>query len=255
MIPDELKKYNAIEIEDGKGYIPVVSRITEPKILEYKIIETTPVLRKFKQERVQKFVDSKIKSQRIIFEQGLFRKMCTKYIDPKIIFQLFPYKLRNVTLHWWGLYFEGDIVNRFINKGEDGQKGTAVQWRWRACPSDYSSYSWEVIEDSADILSNWIHKLTEDNTGETLIGKLSQSITNKLPNGRYVDISAHWKTDEWSSSIFWQVVRYLTTGTLSTTSGFDVTVKYNWLGKTVTKSYHVNARIALPVEGNINWDW
>jgi len=252
---EKLKELGATNPEGTSGIIPVNPPATyEPEVLEYRAVDTTPLRVKMR----MKYIDPLIRRAMIAAEKGLIRtqwilrKTCTMYKDPVINFELIPIKVKNITCHVFSLKLSGDVVLRFTNKSKEGEEGTTVTWRWRACPTDPDAYSWHVVEGSADLAPSWSHSFVEDSTS-TVLGRISKAL-DKVYRGSSVEVTGYWETGS-LGDLLWNIVSILISGKITTRNGFDVTLKYYWLGKTQTISRHIDAKVVLPVEGNIRWSW
>jgi len=255
IIRQKLRELGATNPEGTSGIIPVSPpKILEPQILEYKVRDTTPIGIKVRRT----VVDPRMRKMAIMLEtkfyrtQGLLRKLCTMYKDPTIDFELVPVKVRNITFHAFSLKLTGDVVLRFTNKSKEGEEGTLYTWRWRSCPTDPDAYNWKVVEGSADLTPSWNHDFVEDSTG-ALLSRLNMKLS-KVSKGHYVEPTGYWET-KGLGDLVWSILSILITGKVATRNGFDVTINYYWLGKTQTINRHIDAKVVLPVEGNIGWSW
>ena len=221
-------------------------------VLEYSVKDTTPLWRKVKQQRIRSYTHRNIltvKEYGVI--QGIFRKVCTLYHDPKIEFRLVPVKARNITLHVFSGRITGEIVNEFTNESEEGEEGYYKTWRWRACPTDEDYYSWHEVPGSADLDNNWLHEAIEEETGK-LIARVTQKAA--VRKGDRVEVSASFETSG-LLDVIWTLLEIFWSGRVTTRDGYDVTIRYKWKGETQTVNRHVDARVILPVEGNVGVSW
>ena len=246
MIPRELIKFGAVEVSEGEGYIPLRNNpISEPYVLSVVVSDT--------KNYVVYPLSGPIRSiiRRLIWLL-LPKKECKMTVPPNIIYSLAPLKVTNVAFHWGGLYFTGDIVNKLQNNSQPGKIGICEVLFTESCPQDPGEYSWKEDEDSANITGNWVQNAWEDSTGVQFIRNLNQELQQYLTPNNWVTITGKWKTDSLVDT--WeQFLNILLTGTITTTHGFDVTIKYKFDGKMYTSQKHINIRVRLPVVGNINW--
>ena len=254
-----LREFGATNVEGTEGIIPVAPGPTEPEILEYAVRDTTPLRVKIRRLRVDPWVRRAelvwaTKFYRTQGLLGLLKKLCTSYKNPKISFEVRPRKVRNVVFHVFSLKFDGDVVCEFVNRSEEGEEGSCAVWIWQHCPPEGSpEYTdWKKVAGSADLVPSWAHNFVEDKTS-ALLGKIDKAL-GKVYKGRSVEVTGAWKTKGlWD--LAWTILSILVRGSVITRNGFDVTVKYTWLGKTQTISRHIDAKVELPIEGNIRWSW
>jgi len=223
-----------------------------PEILEYEMTDTTPIVRNFRQKVVRSYVHRNIETFRTLRLRGILKKVCVTYKDPIINFDLVPVKTRNVVFHMFSFRITGDIVNSLHNKSKEGEEGKHVTWRWKSCPTDPDVYDWEKVKGSADIISNWLHNFTEDSTG-TYLDEVRQSVSKKPP-GAEVEVSASWEKGGLGPVIF-TLLNIFLTGRVVLRNGYDVSVKYTWKDQTQTVNRHIDAKVALPVEGSVGVAW
>ena len=256
MIPTEVKQrleeLGAVFETEASGYIPVKTPLRVPKILAYNVRETTGVIRKLKQDVIRNYVHRNIVTFNTVGIQGILRKVCTMYKDPEIRFRLVPIKVRNVTFHLFSGRITGEIVNKFENNSKEGQEGYYITWRWRTCPTDPDVYSWRNVPGSADLKPNWLHDAIEETTNR-LISRVRQA-AGKVVKNDYIEIKSSFETTG-LLDVIWTLLQIFTSGRVTTRDGYDVTVTYEWKGQIQQRSYHVDARVVLPVEGNVNWAW
>jgi hypothetical protein len=196
-------------------------------------------------------------AERILFPQGIFRVTCKKYIDPKIAFEIFPIRARNVTFRVSCLCIEGDLDIGLRNTGEDGKEGRKTisrrQYMREGCPEDPNEYSWRVVEGSATLKDNSaIHDFWEDETGAYL-----SRLSHRLPDvavGQRVQVTGRFRTQS-LRELFETVLQIFRTGTVTLRNGFDVTVHYDWLGERREVKRRVNVRVIVPVEGSVSVAW
>jgi len=240
---EELEEMFGIKIISGYGVKVVPQVLKEPKILEYNVVETTTPVKELVNS-----TKATILGRLKFFE--LFKKTCYKYKPPVIDFEIVPVKVKNVEFHWGGLYFKGDIVVKFYNKSKEGKEGVAKVWRWESCPSSEEAYDWKVVPGSADLLGSWGHKFWED-TNDIFIDSVDANTGDYVKKNNYVCVTAKWQTQNLGDTALtlWNI---LTSGKIVTRNGFDVTVSYDFNG-TQQKTYHVDVKAVLPVEGNVKW--
>lgn len=248
----KLEERGAVFKTETSGYIPVKQRLAEPRILKYRETDTTPPLMEFRQDVVRNYVHRNI----VTFDRFgprpmyLFRKVCTKYHDPQILYKLSPVRIPTVTLHMLSGKLTGEIKSKFNNNSKEGEEGRYVTWRWRACSSEEDAYSWEKVAGSADIMPDWLHEAVETTT-EKVIAKVEQALEKVTKDDR-VSVEASFETTG-LLDIIWDLLDIFTTGTVTMNDGYDVTLKYKWKGETQTVNKHVDCTVALPVD-NVDWN-
>jgi len=119
------------------------------------------------------------------------------------------------------------------------------------CPEDPEVYEWETVEGSASLSAGWLNQFWEDTTN-TFISRLGQELKDRLDPRNYADVKGYWKTEPLSFDTFMTMWNIITTGTIVTRHGFDVTVSYNFNGEQ-TKTFHVDTRVRLPIRGDVSW--
>jgi hypothetical protein len=237
-------------VEPARAVISVTPPTPEPAVLDYteKIIGVRTVF-----IRPLEFVRSNW-----FWATGLFRVTCKKYVDPKIAYEVIPVKAKNVVFHVLGFYFEGDLVTRLTNKSEEGKEGTCVVRRLyytlHGCPVEEGKYSWKDVAGSADLFNNVADHAFSHVETNTHLAKVRET-WDKVAKGQAVDVTAHFKTGGIGSGAFWNIIQYITTGTINLRNGFDVTVHYNWRGETKEEKRRVDVRATVPVEGPISVTW
>jgi hypothetical protein len=254
---DELIRYlkENYATEEREGVLYVYPEVTyfSPEVVEYKVADTTPIVRRIRQDVVRNYVYRNVKSVSLYGAMGLFRKVCVMYKDPNIVFDLIPVKTKNVVFHMLSFKITGDIVNSFTNKSTEGEEGTYVTRRWKACPTDPSVYTWKPVPGSADLTPNWAHSFTEDQTS-TYLSKVSQSTGKVQAGAKSPDVSASWSTGGIGDVIL-TLLNIFLKGRVTLRNGYDVTVKYTWKGQTQTVNRHVDAKVIVPVEGSVGVSW
>jgi len=256
---DVIKKLSEI----GVSYDDLGDRIHVPtpqtgsvSILTYDVKDITPVRKKVKEDIINSYTyRAKTTIKDLGFVQGIFRKICVKYRDPKILYRLIPVKLTNVHFHISEFEFEGDVVSELRNQSTEGQVGKLKILRGRRCPTSDDYYYWEYVKGSADLLANWIHNAYEENSDLPVIRNLYQRISDEVEPYTKTQIRGHFRTGGFSWSTIWDILKYFTSGTLTIRNGFDVTIKYYWKGAWQTLNQKINATVTLPVEGGVDIDW
>ena len=253
---DELIRYlktnYVVEEKEGILYVTPERTYPAPEVLEYKDIDTTPFVRRLRQEIIRNYVHRNIETFAVHGPMGVLTKVCTMYKNPVTSFDLVPVKTRNVVFHLFSFKITGDVVNNFYNKSKEGEEGTMSTWRWRACPTSPGEYAWKKVAGSADLTPNWSHNFTEDSTGKYL-AKVSQKL-GKLTPERKIEVSASWSTGGLGDVIFTLLSIFLT-GEVFLRNGYDATVKYTWKGQTQTVNKHIDTKVSLPVEGGVGIAW
>jgi len=249
-----LNKYG-IMYEDMGDYIHIPTQKGKYEIRYYEVKDVTPLRLRFKKNVVNTFTYRAKSTFLDMGIEGIFRKKCIMYKDPQILFNLYPVELTNVKFHVSSLKFEGNVVNRFENKSEEGEIGVLKIFRLRQCPTDPSYYKWTTVEDSADLLGYWYHSAYEEDTNTPVIRNLRQELENKVKPNVSVTMIGHFETGGLSWDTFWNILRYITSGTLKLYNGFDVTINYYWKGAWQTEKKRVNVAVTLPVEGGVDIDW
>lgn len=245
-----LKANYIVTEKEGILYVAPERTYLESEVLEVKIVDTTPFVRKIRQEVIRNYVHRNIETFAVHgFMGGILQKACTMYKDPRIALDLLPVKTKSLVFHLFSFNITGDIVNHFYNHSTEGEEGTYSTWRWRPCSTNSDDYTWKKRAGSADLIPNWGHKFTEDTTAKVL-AKVSQVASKVAPQQRSPDISASWKTGGLGDVIHTLLSIFLT-GRVVLRNGYDATVKYTWKGQTQTVNRHINTKVALPVEGNI----
>jgi len=246
-----LKDLGATFETERSGYIPVRRRATA-KILEYRTYDTTPILRRVRQDVIRNFVYKNIVSvKRFGIIRALLMKECIMYKDPDIRFRITPLYITNVTFHLLSGRITGEIASRFENNSVEGEEGHYEVWRWRACPTDPDLYEWKKIPESAMLRPEYRHICIEENTNAT-IADIRKSISEYVSKGSYIDVKATFETTGLGDFI-WSLLQYFIRGSLTTRDGYDVTVYYRWKGQIQSISRHIDARVVLPVVGSVHW--
>jgi len=249
---DILRQIGAANIEVGEGILEIRPRGEEARVIDYEVIDTTPTWISSR-PRLPGMVLDRIDSSMsvgVLATRDILKKPCVLYKNPNILYTLIPVRLTNLRYHALTFWLEGDIVNKFENKGTEGQKGTTSRWRWQECPSGQEEYSWELVPGSADLSSNWGHDMVESQTG-AILGKVNQSTSAKI--NQATNISAHWRSGNIFDLIL-QVISLILTGGITTRNGYDVSYSYSWQG-IQTKTAHIDATVWIPVQGNLIWCW
>ena len=242
---EEISEIFGVEwIDRDHGIYRVKPIIDRPEILEYRVYETTTPVRSLINDLKRTAV------VRAKFFRFLYRP-CQKEQEPRILFKLSPLYFENVKFHWAGLWFEGDIATRFENNSEEGKQGITWVRRRQMCPEDPEVYEWETVEGSASLSAGWLNQFWEDSSN-TFISRLTQELRDRLDPRNYIDVKGYWKTEPLSLDTFMTMWNIITTGTIVTRHGFDVTVTYNFNGEQ-TKTFHVDTRVRLPVKGDVSW--
>lgn len=228
----------------SEAFLDVKPPTTIPNILAY---EESPI-------QVTRVTTYRLIYPPLYRTSSIISTTCTKYMNPKAAFSIIPVKAKNMKFRIWGLKFEGDMETRLKNIGEDGQEGKHVmrwiQWMVTGCPTSDDKYDWEWLKNTAALRSNsYSNSFYEDRNNEYL-AKISQKIGD-ASTGRSSLATAHFNTGG-LGGFFWTLIQILTTGTITTRNGFDVTAHYDWLGKTYEVKRHVNSRTVLPIEGGIS---
>ena len=227
--------------------------ITNVKVLSATIRDTTPKLRAFRQNVVRNVVDRNIESLDRYKTQAIFKKTCTAYVDPSIIFQLIPLKIMNLHLHLFSGKLTGEIVNQLGNEGRDGQKGTMSTFRWRSCPTANEDYTWATVSKSAAIKPTWNHQMSDDEKTGKLISQVHQSV-DTVDVGLNRSGSGQFTQGGWSWSTLKDLLSVLLKGAITVRNGYDVMTEYQWKGQTQSQSRHIDSRVRLPVIGGIDVD-
>ena len=247
-----LKDYGASSMGVGKAHIPVLSSISEPEILDYQVVDTTPRLRKFRQDVIRSRVVRTTSTLGEYGTQAFFRKKCTAWLNPKINFQIIPLRIESLTLVILRGDLKGEITNEIKNDGEDGEKGTSSRWRWQSCPQDRGGYDWDKIAGSANFAPRWRHQALEVETNR-LISNVSQNL-NTVRKDQRLSIAGRFETTGLKDVIM-SLLSILRRGSMVIKNGYDLTIKHSWKGQEQTINRRVDSRIRLPVEGGINVDW
>jgi len=252
-IREKLRALGATNVEGTEGIIPVSPpTVTKPEIIEYREFDTTPIARRFRLAASRFTRKIRIaREMKLVRTQGILRKLCVMYRDPRIAFDIIPVKVRNIKFHAFSLKIDGEVVCSLRNNSEEGEEGRTVVWRWRSCPTDPNAYDWIKVAGSADITPSWMHDFIEDQTG-ALLGRLDKSLGTVQKNKK-VEVTGYWSAG--LGQLVWTILQIFRTGTVTTRNGFDVTIKYTWLDETQTINRHIDEKVVLPVEGNISWVW
>ena len=242
------------QIQHGSGVISVSKRNYHegPKILSYEVTDTTPMLLSVRPNiagRILDKIDSS-KSVGLLSVRDRLQKSCVKYIDPSIALKIYPLRLKNIKWHALSFYLEGDIETKIENRGKEGEKGVTSAWFFEDCPTSESQYDWSKVRGSADFSSNWTHKIYDDKTG-SYFGKVKDNASPDV--GKHTSASAHWRSGDLRDLID-QIFNILLTGGITTKNGFDVSYSWEFNG-THTKSKHIDARVWVPVSGDLTWLW
>jgi len=246
-----LKEHYVTEEVAGVLYVRPERVYLAPEILEYKVTDTTPIIRNFRQKVVRSYVHRNIESFKLYGISGIFRKVCTMYRDPVIKFDILPVKTTNVVFHMFSWRITGEIVNRFVNNSESGEIGTTKVFRLRVCPSDPNAYTWEKDPRSSDLIPYWIHEFVEDSTG-TYLDDIDQKLP-RTPSGAKVEVKGSWAA--YLGQIIFTLLEIFLTGRVVLRNGYDVTINYVWKDQTQTINRHVDLKVALPVEGGVVVAW
>ena len=249
-----------IETEEGNLIIQTRSPIKRPIVHEYHEYDTTPLWRKMKPDLIAKYRRKReiLRQKGYAGIEGLFRVVCTKYIDPKISFDIIPTKVKNVTFYFPSCKISGDIEVELTNKGEDGKEGHCIVRRlyyWRhGCPEEDEAYDWKDVIGSADILPNWDHSFTEDET-DTFLATVRKELSNKVRKNERIEVSASWETSG-LGNVARTLLQIFLRGNVRLRNGFDLTIKYEFPeGNTKTINRHVDVKVTLPVEGGVQTAW
>jgi len=247
-----LRDIGAGDISSGEGTIDIPDLREGSRVVSYDIKDTTPAWL-LSRPRVPGMLLDRIDSSMsagILAGHDILKKPCIQYKNPNILYALIPVRLTNLKYHAFSFRLDGDITNKFENKGTEGQKGTTTRWRWQDCPADPTDYSWQLVPGSADLSSSWGHDIKESQTGAAL-GKVNQSTNAKI--GQSSSIAAHWTSGNLIDLIL-QVISLILTGGITTRNGYDVSYSYSWQG-TQTKTAHIDATVWIPVQGGLVWCW
>jgi hypothetical protein len=250
-----LKANYVTEERNGILYVWPEKTYVMPEVLEYKIRDTTPILRHVRQKYLRNIIHRNLETMRYFYGiEGLLRKVCVMYKDPVIDFDIVPLKTKNVVFHMLSWRITGDIVNQLTNKSKEGEQGTYKTRRWKSCPTDPSVYQWETVKGSADILPDWLHSFAEDQTG-TFLARVKQAASRVAPGMKTPEVSASWQKSGVGSGAFMTLLGIFLTGKVTLRNGYDVTIKYYWKGQEQTVNRHVDSVVVLPVEGSVGIAW
>jgi len=248
---EEISEIFGVEwIDRDYGIRRVKPPIDKPEILDYRVYETTTPIRSLIND-LKRTAIVRVKLFRRRRRRRVSYKPCYKEQEPRILFRLSPLHFENVKFHWAGLWFEGEIATRFENESEEGKEGVAYVRGDQPCPEELEAYEWKTVEGSASLLADWLNQFWEDSTN-TFISRLRQELRERLDPRNYIDVKGYWKTEPLSLDTFMTMWNIITTGTIVTRHGFDVTVTYNFNGEQ-TKTFHVDTRVRLPVRGDVSW--
>jgi len=252
-IKTRLEELGAVFETEDSGYIPTKPALKKAQILEYSVKDITPITRVIRQSVIRDRVYSRTTTLSRYGITGIFRRTCVKFINPRIYYWVSPVRVRNITCHLLSGRLTGEIVNRLNNwpESEDGKEGHYTTWRWRSCPTDESAYDWHVVDGSSSIFGDWSHLSIEDETSSKIVS-VSQIVKEKVPHGNYVDVLSSFETTG-LLNIIESLLRIFIRGSVKTRNGFDVAVKWNWKGQTQVANHHIDAKVVLPVQGNVNW--
>lgn len=239
----KLMELGATNPTGSEGIIYVRGVYLESKVLEKKKIDTTPVLEKMKLRAQLARAEFVIFPCIFKIRLRCWREKKISFIPPVIDYDILPFKIRDLTLHVWGLWLEGNIVNNFSNKSQEGQKVTTENGK---------EIEREKVEGSADLIGEFLQKMRSID-----LNKSMDEIRDKIDKNRpltAIDIASHFEVKGWGD-VLWSLINLLITGKVKTYDGFDITVKYPWLGEERINSKHIDQTIELPLEGNIRWVW
>ena len=79
-------------------------------------------------------------------------------------------------------------------------------------------------------------------------------LPQKVKPGKRVELSASFETSG-LLDVIWTLLQIFLRGRVTTRDGYDVTVTYYWKGQQQSISRHIDARVVLPVEGDVRWSW
>jgi hypothetical protein len=250
-----LKSNYVTEEVGGVLYVRPERAYPTPEVLEVKARDTTGVLRYIRQRVLRSYVHRNIETLRHFYGvEALLRKVCTMYKDPTIDFDLTPVKTKNVVFHMLSWRIGGDIVNVLTNKSQEGEEGKYKTLRWKACPTDPTAYEWEKVKGSADILPDWLHDFTEDQTG-TFLARVKQAAGRVAPGEKTPEVSTSWEKAGIGSGAFMTLLGIFLTGRVTLRNGYDVTIKYWWKDQPQTVTRHIDAKVVVPVEGSVGIAW
>jgi len=184
----------------------------------------------------------------------LFRVKCVKYKIGKLLYQLYPTKLKNLTFNFSSLSLSGDVVVEYVNKSEPHKEGYTyirrLQYFLHGCPQDDSSYIWENV----DFVFDSKFKQTFEVFDEKVFEYTSDWIDDIRPYSP-INIVGSW-TESLSFNMLKNLLDYFMNGRIKTYNGFDVNIKFNFPpGEEKDVKQHIDVEVELPVEGNINVVW
>ena len=224
------------------GVIPVKPTVESARVLRRRTYSPTPLrtrLEKLGRGRAE------IMGLPVIFPcRDRIRLRCriqapeTRWVPPLIDYDMLPVKIRNLTLHVWGLWLEGDIISDFENRSKEGEK----------CVGE----DCEPVSGSADLLGEFYHLWRSTELAKTL-DEMRDMISRTRPL-TVTDVSTHFEVRGWGE-VIWDLIHLLLTGRIETYDGYDVTVSYTWLGEERTVKRHFDLTVDLPVEGDIRYVW
>jgi len=216
-----------------EGVIRVERVSLEPEVISKRVVDTTPLLEKFRLFKPEFVIIPCLN-----FGVRLRCRRITRYIPPIIDFDMTPLKITNLKFHVWGLWLEGEVVSRFDNRSEEGQK----------CVDEEC----EPVSGSADLLGEFYH-LMKSLDLDKVLDEMRDTIRRTFPK-TWIDIETRFEVRGWGE-VIWDLINLLVTGKIRTYDGIDVTVKYIWRDETRTVKKHFDIEVWLPVEGDISWEW
>jgi len=165
-----------------------------------------------------------------------------KYKEPVINFDIHAIQARDVHVHLLNGYITGVIDTLFHNMSEEGKT-------WLENIKTGEKREERPIEGSADLLGDFVETIIIKKINEVLADirnridktspKVQVTIDSNFERRGYVDMIKN-------------IFNILIAGKVRVDDDIEVTVTYNWLGETISKTYNVHVEADLPVE-DVHW--
>jgi len=165
-----------------------------------------------------------------------------KYKDPDIKFDIKAVKADNINVYLLSGRITGTIVTMFNNNSEEGET-------WLENVRTGEQKDRQKVEGSADLSGNFSESILIKKLNETL-AQVKNAIDKTKPKVK-VDINTNFEKKGYVDMIK-NIFRILLEGKIYVDDDINVTVSWQWLSQTKSKSYKIHVTAYLPV-GDVHW--
>lgn len=220
-----------------------------PEIESYEVAITEPLLQKRPHLVYNRYYAHQTENFANI---SLFKKVCVLEKLPRMLWNVVPLYLEDVTLYVFKRKLKGKIKFGYTNQGEEGATGKAQAWRWKACPTEAYDYVWEKIIGSADVWGNAKAVIKEQTQGIDFGN--TENVIPKMTPGQTVKISASFSKSGFKDSAV-AALRTIFKRDISIDSNTNAQLFYKWKGETRTFNKQIRVKAKLKVIGGLHLDF